>query len=548
MARVAEALTLRSAVASWLCAVALSLAAGQAQAGPFDEMSLERWAKLREAERYQLKIAEKFYIDSQWKVAADEYEKFLKLYDKSEGAPYAQLKWSHCMVQLRRHNTAIKDGYQSTIDYFPEAPEAITAALCIGRTLKETGDLRAAKKAYEKLIKQNPKHLMSVYARSELAEIAGKESDTPLRVALLKELTYDIERKGAAAQECVIAARELARHYFGIAEFEEGLKALGTTVKEDDIPLHLMHPTHGAVGAIVANLTGQADEKAKRTGEKLADLAIAYLRTQLTADLKDDKRRQRWYFIADLQFQAHRPDKEREVYEQMLATLGQDDPLLERMARWYKQNGKRDLARTTYLKYKDPIEGQRHVAESWVEEKKFDQAVAVYRDLALKDVKNASKWQKNIARTYRGAGKPDLAVAVYRDLLISDPKNAEDCPWEIAETFYQAGRWKEAIDSYRGIQKVPESYWPMAYAHRQLKQFDEAISLYAQVLASHPPSASQALIQIAYTQEQAGRKELAIKTFKQVCDRYPKTGQGSEAHAHLNNVYKITVTLGGAKD
>jgi hypothetical protein len=33
-----------------------------------------------------------------------------------------------------------------------------------------------------------------------------------------------------------------------------------------------------------------------------------------------------------------------------------------------------------------------------------------------------------------------------------------------------------------------------------------------------------------------------------VCDRYPKTPHGSEAHARLNNVYKIPVTLGGAKD
>ena len=48
-------------------------------------MALDRWAKLREAERYQLNIAEKYYREQQWKVAADEYEKFLKLYDKGAG-------------------------------------------------------------------------------------------------------------------------------------------------------------------------------------------------------------------------------------------------------------------------------------------------------------------------------------------------------------------------------------------------------------------------------------------------------------------------------
>lgn len=60
------------------------------QAGPLDEMAVERWAKLKEAERYQLNVAEKFYREHQYKVAADEYEKFLKLYEKSEGASFAR--------------------------------------------------------------------------------------------------------------------------------------------------------------------------------------------------------------------------------------------------------------------------------------------------------------------------------------------------------------------------------------------------------------------------------------------------------------------------
>ena len=46
----------------------------------------------------------------------------------------------------------------------------------------------------------------------------------------------------------------------------------------------------------------------------------------------------------------------------------------------------------------------------------------------------------------------------------------------------------------------------------------------------------------------ANAKEAAIKAFKTVCDRYPKTQEGSTAHEHLNRVYKISVTLGGAKD
>jgi TolA-binding protein len=63
-----------------------------------------------------------------------------------------------------------------------------------------------------------------------------------------------------------------------------------------------------------------------------------------------------------------------------------------------------------------------------------------------------------------------------------------------------------------------------------------------------PQSAPWALLQIGYTREQAGKKELAIKAFQQVCKRFPKDGHASRAHAHLQTKYKITVTLGGAKD
>ena len=53
-------------------------------AAELDELSLERWKQLREVERYQLKIAEEYYRDKKWKIAGDEYEKFLTLYKTSE--------------------------------------------------------------------------------------------------------------------------------------------------------------------------------------------------------------------------------------------------------------------------------------------------------------------------------------------------------------------------------------------------------------------------------------------------------------------------------
>jgi tetratricopeptide (TPR) repeat protein len=543
MAQVAKTLT---------AVLGVLLLTSTSSAGPLDEMAIERWAKLREAERYQLNVAEKFYREAQYKVAADEYEKFLKLYEKSEGAPYSQLKWSHCQVHLRKQNAAIKDGYQSVLDYYPDSPEAPIAALLIGRTYRDMGDDKPAKKAYAKAIASYPKHFAAVMARLDLVELAVKEMDAATQTTLLRELTYNVERKGPTVEPCVNAARQLARLSFRAGSFDEGLKALTTTCTEQELPVHLMHPNLGGLPQAVSELTGAMDEAPKKLGEKLADAGAAWLKVFATNNLKDEKTKpaaiEAWYASAEVRRAAHQPDKQKAVYEEMLTALGVNDTTLGYLAQWFKSNKQMEQARQTYAKFKDPIAGQGQIAQSYAEEKQYDKAVEVYRKLAITDTKGTGKWLSAAAMAYRQAGKPEQAIAVYRELLTADATNAKEYHFQIAETYYYAQMWKECITAYRGTDRFPQNYQHMAAAHRQLKQYDEAVGLYGQIMSSSPDHASWALFQIASTHEQAGKTEQAIKVFKQVCDKFPKSTEGSQAHAHLNEKYKIAVTLGGAKD
>ena len=132
----------------------------------FDEMSLDRWAKLREVERHQLNAADKYFGKGEWKIAITEYEKFLKLYESSEGASYAQMRWSICQVELRKLNTAIKDGFQSVIDYWPDSPEATKSAYLIAQTYRDMGQAVNAKKAYNQTIEKYPEHVVAVSAKT----------------------------------------------------------------------------------------------------------------------------------------------------------------------------------------------------------------------------------------------------------------------------------------------------------------------------------------------------------------------------------------------
>ena len=525
--------------------IALAMAAA-ASAQDLDRMALDRWKQLGEADRYQMQVAEEYYRKGEWKVAAAEYEKFLTLYERSEGAPYSQLKWSLCQVKLRKLNTAIKDGFQSVIDYWPDGPDAVASAYYIGRTYKDMGEMKSAKKAYRTVLSKHPKHLVAVYAATDLIDIAQLEKDQNTQVALWKTLTFDTERTKEARTHCVKASQELATHSFRQGAFDDGLKALATTYNDAELPSHVVQFARGPISTLTA------DAKTAAAGGKTADLAIAWLKSHAPADTADPESKknaqQHWFLMADLHAAARRDDQIPAFYEQIGRQFGVDDATLERLAAWYKSKGRHDEARATYARYSDKVAGQSHVAYSYREQGKHAEAVTASQQCLALDPQNPVKWKTEIAHNYRWGHKWNEAVATYTDLMTEDKEQPQQWRWQIGHTHREAGQYKEAIGVFRQCENFPENYRWMAWCHRQLKQWNEAILLYNQIVGSSPESAPWALLQVGYTQEQAGRNELAIKALQQVCKRWPKDGHASEAHAYLQSKFKITVTLGGTTD
>lgn len=526
--------------------VLLVVTSSQLYADPLDTMSLERVKELREVERYQLEVAEKYYREKNWKVALSEYEKFLSLYESSSGAPYAQLKWSLAQCELRKQNTAIKEGFQSVIDYWPESPDAIAAAYYIGHTYKSIGQTKEAKKAYREVLTKHPTHVAAVYATNDLIDIAALENDNTTRVQLWKKLTFETPRKGGATQACQHASRELASYSFSTGAFDEGVKALATTYTGATLAPHVAQYVKGPI----QNLAAQSETKTK--AELVADAAIAWFKANSPTDLTkpEDKAaaQANWFAIADIQFVCGRVDKVPEVYNEMLKKFGQDDTTLGRIAGWYKQQKRYEDARATYRKFATATEGLNQVAYSYREEGKPDEAVATYRQLVALDGEKIATHKNEIANTYRHFRKFKEAIDVYHELEKDDVANIGRWHWEIANCYKDNGQLPEAIGFYRQCTNMPENLKQMAWCHRHLKQQKEAIGLYNQIVAAYPDSAAWALLQAGYTREEAGETEPAIKTFQSVCKRFPTDQHASVAHAHLQTKYKISVTLGGAKD
>ena len=511
-----------------------------------DEMSLDRWAKLREVERYQLNIAEKYYKEKKFDVAMSEYEKYLSLYERSDAASFVQLKWSLCLNQLRKQNTAIKEGFQSVIDYWPESVDAPKASYLIGKTYFDIGRLSLGKQSFRQTIADYPKDPVAVYSLAGLATIASQEKDQVALVKIWKQLAFDIPRAKLTSGTCANAANSLASYYFIKGAFSDAVGSLETNYKDDQLRYYVYYYSRSPIG----NLVGTPETQS--LGYKLADQVLNYLKQNMETDVSTDalkaKAMDQWNQLIDVEKYTRRDSKVLEAYRAMLGVFGNTDSILGNLADYHVSQNRYEQARTIYRQFKEKVVGLSKVAASYRTESKPADAVKVYRQLAGIDAEQVSKWRGEEAGTYRQFKQYPEAIQGYRELVKTDALNVQTWLWALATTQREANLLKEAIGTYRQCDNFPENYKHMAACHRELKQQKEALILYGQIRSGDEGSAPWAQLQIGYTYEEMDSRESAIKAFQACCKKYPKASYASTAHAHLQNKYKISVTLGGATD
>ena len=471
---------------------------------PLEQIPVATFEKMKEVERYQMRIAEKHYTGGAFKTALAEYEKFLTLYEKSPGAPYAQLMWSHSMMRLKKPKTALREGFQSVIDYWPESEEAVISAYCIADAYRTMGEVSDAKKAFRFLIKEYPAHEIAIRSRLDLLHYARLEKDEASHLALLNDLTYKLERNEKSKAACEEASRELAQIHFFAQRFDDGKKALATTHEGDA----LFDAVYGMSAKTVGHLLG--NKEARTAALTLGDQLLNELRVESKRRPKIEK--DLLYRAADLNGTLGRPAEIWKLYTEIGDRFGRDDGLLGYMAAWYKARDKRPEARGIYAEFKDQVAGLKNIAAMDLED-----------------------------------GKINEAIGVYRKLIEIDGDHADDHLWAIASCYEKLSDWKKAIATYRQIDRFPDNHFRMAACHRQLKEQSEAIVLYNQIKVEDN-AAPEATLQIGFTYEEAKEKEKAIRTFQLTCKRFPKSEQASKAHAHLQNKYNINVTLGGVEE
>ena len=516
------------------------LPTGARALGYLEQIEVATFAEMREVERYQLKIAEKHYTKGEFKIALDEYDKFLTLYEASPGAPYAQLMWSHCQAKLRFVNTAIRDGFQSVIDYWPDSREAILASYLIGKSYDNIGQTEKAEAGYLKTVNDHPKHHVATLAKVNLLHLARVRKDEKKQMLLLADLTYDTERTEANKNFVVDATRRLAARQIDAGAYGEAIRALETTYADKDLVKVYNDIARGAIDRFLG------DERTRAKGIELSDSVIGMVGTLIPTVLEGEAERsaarEAWHRIIDLYNRTGRHGEVLATHEKRLAILGEDDGLLGELASFHRGRRQFQKARATYARFKDKLQGQIAIAEVFREEKRYDEAIAIYNGLG-----DQVLGQGLLAGLYRELGRYDEAIACYKTLLEIDRERIDAHRWAIGECYEQSNRLHKAIAAYGRVDNFPTTYFKMASCHRRLKEFKQALALYNQckVDAGRAPDA---FMEIAATYEEAGERANAIRAYQLTCKNFPKSSHASRAHSHLQAKYGISVTLGGAKE
>ena len=471
-------------------------------------LDIKRYGELREAERYQIDVAEKLYRDRKYDSALAEYEKFINLYLKSVGAPYAQYMIAKCQQHRNHLNQAIKE-YKALIDYFPKSPEAPMAAFDIGYCHALGGEPELAVQHYLAVLKNYPDHSAAGDALWEASEIQLSRGLNDKAVDLRKKLVQAYPKCSRFGR----AVNWLVDHYLLQQDDLTGARAVFRLYRSEiDTEKH-----------IALRLYNHAYYQFYRHGKQKEakawmDKAISVFKG-ITVQFADNETNALWA----MGHQGHafqysfRPKEATEAFEAVLKKAPEHDGWRNAYARFLEGEKKWPDARLQFMRFKDKAKGAYEAAESYHREGKYKEAEDAYM---------------GVVTQYADYSK----LSLYRLGYMHHTRTHN---------------YEKAINAYRQSEYSPPTYLlHIADCFSRWKKYDMAIKSCREVIGFFPKHAPDATWRIAHYYEgrnQEGDRDRAIGTLKRICDLYPKSSLSSNAHQRLESKYKVHYTGGGLK-
>jgi len=197
-------------------------------------------------------------------------------------------------------------------------------------------------------------------------------------------------------------------------------------------------------------------------------------------------------------------------------------------------------------------EGLYHAAETKYDQKQFDAAAEAYATVAEKttDPSLKEKALHKLAWSYFNQGQFDRAQDAFagQQKTFPDGRLVADAAFMEGECLRHSGKLPEALAAYErmlDLSKKPlgEHFEVLVILHAgqiagQLKQWEKSAALLARTQQAAPesPYRPEVLFEQGWAQENLGRLDEAAKLYRELVEKYPKSGKAAAAKKRLESL------------
>lgn len=443
------------------------------------------------------------YFDKKQYVPAKRF--FLKLvaqFPKHQLSEDASLKIAQSTYNLGEYATAIEQ-FETYLGRYPQSAHATDIHLSIADAYYYMDNFTLSQAAYDKVIKstQEPRLVLTAYIGKVWCGIKKKNYDPAQK--LIKEAVDFAKSKDLSQEDLVLAQAHL---FYERGDWQGSVNAYKELIRKFPGSRHRLEAYLGR---------GNANYSLRKF-----------------QDAADD-----FKFILS----HHQPSGDEEIVEKANLGLGwayvklNDMPAALKCFKEVSANAKRPETKVNALV---------QVADAQLDNGRFNEAITMYGQILKDNPGNAlgDYIQYRLGIAFLKSDQTKSALDVFQNLqrMFPNSRYLEDIDYYLGVMKYKEGNWSAAAERMQEFLKglnhpsdfAPQANYILALSHLNQKQPDEALKIFQKILRLYPTDetvAKNSDIGIAKCQFELGQAKEAVKRFKLIVYKYPKTTVEKEA-------------------
>lgn len=500
-------------------------------------------SRMSQFERVQYSKANELLNSRQYRAAATEFDRFLIQYKDSEVIPYMLFLKAYALHQAKDRNKAVS-AYNEVIDFYPGEIDASAPAMYYrGIAQFDNGDYVKGMTTMKELLDDADYKTHPVAASASLQLVRNYwKNKEPEKANIYLKRIFAEHRANPKTRD---AANDAKRYYMASCASTGNMDAyrswyLNTFAEEASekkispqaFRANMVNDMYGLVMGDYWRFFQNDDLILKYRGGKKGTDPFRELWTLMEDNSKNfDKAGRMWeYYIQALRLLSSKRYVSAAAFEKMVS-----DAVAEVLKTPDDERNKgRQQNRLNEL------------VEMLFQNRQWDHAG--YVNNKLTDKKRRA-W--NEYRVLEGKGQWDEALKkleIISAMFKDDSKYVSQCNWKKAWILRDyKHEYDNAIKVYREIGEPPATLWQIAECHKRKKDHTAVIAQYIEIENAFPDNGPEAAWNRCVYYNSIGEKNKSIAEARRILKVYPKKGQASAAHQHLERL-GVDATGGGVTD